>query len=327
MARSGVRCLANECNSLCHTHWRGEVIVLKYEVYMVFEGFRLEHIAVRDGSLRVRHGGKGPPLLLLHGNPQTHLMWHAVAPELAKRFHVICPDLRGYGGSLKPPASQDHAAYAKREMARDMAELMTHFGYAAFRVVSHDRGSRVAHRLALDHANRVEQLAVLDIAPTIEHFERADMAFALGYYHWFWFAQPHPFPENLINAAPEIWFNAHVSREPKDEGFFHPEARADYIKAVHDPAMIMGMCEDYRAAATIDLVHDRESRAAGVKVQCPMLALWGAKGKVGGWYDVLGIWRQYCSATVIGGPVNSGHYLAEESPGEVLAHLNAFLSA
>jgi haloacetate dehalogenase len=296
---------------------------------MLFDGFRLEQIAVRDGTLRVRHngnmGGKGPPLLLLHGNPQTHMMWHAVAPVLAKRYHVICPDLRGYGGSLKPPASKDHAAYAKREMARDMAELMTHFGHERFTVISHDRGARVAHRLALDHAARVEKLAVLDIVPTIEHFERTDMSFALGYYHWFWFAQPHPFPENLINAAPEIWFDAHVAREPKDKGFFHPEARADYLAAAHDPAMVTGMCEDYRAAATIDLVHDRASRAVGLKVQCPMLALWGAKGKVGGWYDPLAIWQQYCASTVTGGPVNSGHYLAEESPAEVLAYLDAFL--
>lgn len=292
---------------------------------MLFDGFRLEQIAVRDGALRVRHGGSGPPLLLLHGNPQTHMMWHAVAPELAKRYHVICPDLRGYGGSLKPPASKDHAAYAKREMARDMAELMSHFGHERFTVISHDRGSRVAHRLALDHAARVEKLAVLDIVPTIEHFERTDMAFAMGYYHWFWFAQPHPFPENLINAAPEIWFDAHVAREPKDKGFFHPEARADYLAAVRDPANIVGMCEDYRAAATIDLVHDRESRAAGLKVQCPMFALWGAKGKVGGWYDPLAIWRQYCAAPVSGGPVGSGHYLAEEAPAEVLAYLDAFL--
>jgi haloacetate dehalogenase len=294
---------------------------------MLFDGFRLEQIAVRDGSLRVRHGGRGAPLLLLHGNPQTHMMWHAIAPELAKRFHVICPDLRGYGQSLRPPASSDHAAYAKREMARDLAELMTHFGHETFRVVSHDRGARVAHRLALDHSARVEQLAVLDIVPTIEHFERTDMSFALGYYHWFWFAQPHPFPEALINVAPELWFDAHVAREPKDKGFFHPEARADYLAAAKDPATITGMCEDYRAAATIDLVHDRESRAAGHKIKCPLLALWGAKGKVGGWYDPLSVWRQYSDGPVTGGAVESGHYLAEEAPDEVLGYLRQFLTA
>ena len=293
----------------------------------MFEGFKLETINVRDGALRVRHGGSGPPLLLVHGNPQTHCMWHAVAPALSSRFTLIMPDIRGYGRSFKPPSTNDHAAYAKREMARDMAELMTHFGHERFQVVSHDRGARIAHRLTLDHPERVTKLAVLDIVPTIEHFERADMAFAMGYYHWFWFAQPHPFPENLISAAPETWFRAHTAREPKDDGFFHPEALADYLSCARDPEMIRGMCEDYRAAATIDLVHDRESRARGDKVRCPLLVLWGSKGKIGGWYDALDIWRQYCSAEVTGGAVDSGHYLPEEVPGEVLVWLDGFLDS
>jgi haloacetate dehalogenase len=291
---------------------------------MFFPGFTLEHVRVTDGAIRLRRGGSGPPLLLLHGNPQTHAMWHAVAPELAKRFTVICPDLRGYGQSLKPPATPDHAPYAKKEMARDMVEVMQHFGHTRFLVGSHDRGARVAHRLALDFPDRVEKLAVLDIVPTIEHFERTDMSFALGYYHWFWFAQPHPFPEDLISAAPEIWFKTHTSREPKGEGFFNPDALADYRAAVRNPEMIRGMCEDYRAAATIDLEHDRASRAAGVKVQCPLLVLWGSKGKIGKWYDPLAIWRQYCSADVTGAPVASGHYLAEEAPAEVLEHFGRF---
>ena len=291
---------------------------------MFFPGFTLEHVQVADGSIRLRRGGSGPPLLLLHGNPQTHAMWHAVAPQLAERFTVICPDLRGYGGSLKPPATPGHAPYAKKQMARDMVEVMQHFGHARFLVGSHDRGARVAHRLALDFPERVEKLAVLDIVPTIEHFERADMAFAMGYYHWFWFAQPHPFPEVIINAAPEAWFRAHTSREPKDDGFFHPQALADYLAAAHNPDMIRGMCEDYRAAATIDLEHDRAARAAGAKVQCPLLVLWGSKGKIGQWYDPLAIWRQYCSGELGGGPLSSGHYLAEEAPHEVLDKFRAF---
>jgi haloacetate dehalogenase len=291
---------------------------------MVFAGFKLEHVAVSGGSIRLRHGGSGPPLLLLHGNPQSHLMWHLVAPQLARRFTVICPDLRGYGGSFKLPATADHAPYAKKEMAADMVEVMRHFGHERFLIGSHDRGARVAHRLALDHPSRVLKLAVLDIVPTIEHFERADMAFALGYYHWFWFAQPHPFPEVVINAAPDAWFTAHTSREPKPPGFFHPEALADYLEAACRPENIMGMCEDYRAAATIDLEHDRASRSAGLKVQCPLLVLWGAKGKIGQWYDALDIWRGYCAAEVTGGPVDSGHYLAEERPAEVLAHFESF---
>ena len=291
---------------------------------MLFEGFKLATIAVGEGALRVRHGGAGPPLLLLHGNPQSHAMWHLVAPVLARHYHVICPDLRGYGGSFKPPASPDHAAYSKRSMARDMVQLMDHFGFGEFQVASHDRGARVAHRLALDYPARVTRLAVLDIVPTIEHFERTDMSFALGYYHWFWFAQPHPFPETLINAAPDAWFIAHTSREPKPPSFFHPEALADYLAAARDPAMITGMCEDYRAAATIDLEHDKASRAESRKIVCPLLVLWGAKGRIGGWYDALAIWRSYCSGTVTGGPVDSGHYLAEESPEQVLAEFARF---
>ena len=293
---------------------------------MFFPGFALERVEVAGGVLRLRRGGEGPPLLLLHGNPQTHAMWHKVAPALAKRHTVYCPDLRGYGGSFKPPATPDHAPYAKREMARDLAELMSHFGHERFAVAAHDRGARVAHRLALDHAGRVEKLCVMDIIPTLEHFERADMAFALGYYHWFWFAQPHPFPENVICAAPDAWWRAHTSREPKPPDFFAREALADYLQAVHSPEMIRGMCEDYRAAATIDLEHDRASRARGEKVRCPMLVLWGRKAKIEAWYDALAVWRNYCASEVTGGPVDSGHYLAEEAPRQVLDRLEPFLA-
>jgi haloacetate dehalogenase len=289
-----------------------------------FESFTLETVAVAGGDIRLRHGGAGPALLLLHGNPQTHAMWHAVAPALAERFTLVCPDLRGYGESFKPDATNDHAPYAKKEMVRDMVQLMEHFGHSEFFVGSHDRGARVAHRLALDFPHRVRKLAVLDIIPTIEHFERTDMAFAMGYYHWFWFAQRHPLPESIINAAPRAWFHAHTNREPKGDGFFHPDALADYLKAVQNPEMIRGMCEDYRAAATIDLDHDRQSRAAGEKIRCPLLALWGAKGKIGEWYEPLDVWRRYSEAEVSGGPVNSGHYLAEEAPGEVLERFFAF---
>jgi haloacetate dehalogenase len=293
---------------------------------MFFPGFTLEGVTVKDGAIRVRRGGSGPPLLLLHGNPQTHAMWNAVAPELAKRFTVICPDLRGYGGSLKPPATPDHAPYAKRTMARDMVELMQTLGHTRFLIGSHDRGARVAHRLALDSPDRVEKLAVLDIVPTIEHFERTDMDFALGYYHWFWLAQQHPYPEVLINAAPEIWFNTHTTRGARPQDLFHPDALANYLAAVRYPDTIRGICEDYRAAASIDLEHDRASRAAGEKIECPLLVLWGAKGKIARWYDALAIWRQYCAAEMTGGPVNSGHYLAEEAPKEVLERFGAFFS-
>lgn len=293
---------------------------------MFFDGFALEHINVGAGSLRVRHGGSGPPLLLLHGNPQTHAMWHMVAPRLAKRFTVICPDLRGYGGSFKPDATADHAPYAKTEMAGDMVRLMQHFGHETFFLAGHDRGGRVAHRLAIDHPTRVRKLAVLDIIPTVEQFERTDLTAALGYYHWFWFAQPHPFPETLISAEPEVWFFAHTSREPKSRGFFNPDALADYLAHVHQPEMIRGMCEDYRAAVTIDLAADRASRAAGQKIQCPLLVLWGAKAKIEQWYkdEALAIWRSYATNSVSGRSVPSGHYLAEEAPEDVLAEFETF---
>jgi haloacetate dehalogenase len=291
-----------------------------------FEGCGLESVRLAAGSFRLRRGGSGPPLLLLHGNPQTHAMWHRLAPSLARDYTVVCPDLRGYGASPKPPATADHAPYAKREMARDMVELMSRLGHERFFLAGHDRGARVAHRLALDHPGRVRKLAVLDIIPTLEHFERADMAFGLGYYHWFWFAQPHPFPETLISAAPEAWFFAHTSREPKGRDFFHPEALADYLECARNPEMIRGMCEDYRAAASIDLEHDRASRAEGKKVACPLLVLWGAKAKIQAWYDAPAIWRRYAAGTVEGGPVPSGHYLAEEAPEAVLERFRSFFT-
>ncbi|CAH2599748.1 Fluoroacetate dehalogenase [Rhodovastum atsumiense] len=291
---------------------------------MFFEGFTLTESPVDGGRIRVRHGGSGPPLLLLHGNPQTHAMWHKVAPVLARRFSVVCPDLRGYGGSFRPPATPDHAPYAKRAMAADMVALMQALGHDRFLLAGHDRGARVAHRLALDHADRVEKLAVLDIVPTLEHFERANMDFALGYYHWFWLAQPAPFPEDLISRDPELWWRHHTSREPKQDGFFAPEALADYMAAIHDPAMIRGMCEDYRAAATIDLEHDRASRTAGIRIRCPLLVLWGDHGKIGQWYDPLAIWRGYGTGAVAGEPVPAGHYLAEEAPEAVLAAFERF---
>ena len=291
---------------------------------MFFDGFTLTEVDVPGGHVRLRHGGSGPPLLLLHGNPQSHCMWNRVAPALAKRFTVVCPDLRGYGESLKPPATPDHAPYAKREMARDMIEVMDHFGHQRFRLAGHDRGGRVAHRLALDFPDRVEKLAVLDIIPTLEHFERTNMAFALGYYHWFWFAQPHPFPEVLIDAAPDVWFFSHTGGGHRASEMFAPDALEDYLAAARRPENIRGMCEDYRAAASIDLVHDRASRAAGEKVRCPMLVLWGAKGRIAQWYDALAIWRDYCAAEVTGDAVESGHYIAEEVPDATLESFKRF---
>jgi haloacetate dehalogenase len=285
----------------------------------------LHRIEVVPGiTLRVRTGGSGPPLLLLHGNPQTHAMWHKVAPALATRFSVVCPDLRGYGLSSKPPPSPDHAAYAKRAMAADMVALMDRLGFGRFRLVGHDRGARVGHRMMLDQPERVERAVLLDIIPTLEHFERADMGFALGYYHWFFLAQPAPYPETLIAADPRFWLLSHSGRHGVPPDFFAPEAFADYLAALKEPGTIAAICEDYRAAATIDLEHDRASRAAGQRISCPLLVLWGAMGRVGAWYDVPGVWRLYAE-DVRGAPMPSGHYVAEEAPAETLAALAAFL--
>lgn len=294
---------------------------------MFFDGFALQTRQVDGHAVRLRIGGAGPPLLLLHGNPQTHAMWHKVAPVLARTHTVICPDIRGYGLSEKPPASADHAAYSKQEMARDIAGLMRDLGHPRYSVISHDRGARLAHRLTLDNPSAVERLCVMDIVPTLHHFEHADMAFALGYYHWFWLAQPAPGPERLIEQDVELWFDVHTSREPKGRDFFHPEARADYLAALRTPGTVMAICEDYRAAATIDLEHDRASRAAGQRIGCPLLVLWGGKGRIGQWYAPLEVWRGYASGPVSGHAVNSGHYLAEEAPEEVLAALGGFLDA
>ncbi|NKE48401.1 alpha/beta hydrolase [Roseomonas frigidaquae] len=289
----------------------------------MFEGFTEERREGDGVTLRLRRGGEGPPLLLLHGNPQTHMMWNRVAPALAQRFTVICPDLRGYGFSGKPSPSADHAGYAKRAMAADMLALMRGLGHETFQVVAHDRGARVAHRLALDAPQAVRRLCVMDIVPTLHHFETANMDFALGYHHWFFLAQPHPKPERMILRDVEDWFASHTSRGQTD--VFAPEARADYIAALHQPGTVMGICEDYRAATSIDLEHDRASRAAGQKVECPLLALWGAKGKIQVWYDALAVWRDYARGPVSGHSVNSGHYLAEEAPEEVLRALDGFL--
>jgi len=293
---------------------------------MFFEGFDQRLIAVDAGEIRVRTGGDGPPLLLLHGNPQTHVMWHAVATGLASSFKVVCADLRGYGHSFKPPVSHDHLAYSKRAMAEDMVQLMRTLGHEEFYLAGHDRGARVAHRLALDFPDQLLKVALLDIIPTIEHFERTDMAFAMGYAHWFWLAQPHPKPETLINATPEEWFFGHTSREPKKKSFFHPQALQDYLEAVKDPRVITAICEDYRAAANIDMEHDRESRDNNIKVQCPALVLWGSKGKIEKWYKPMDVWKFYCSNTLQGRAIDSGHYLAEEAPDVVVDEFRAFFN-
>jgi haloacetate dehalogenase len=284
----------------------------------MFEGF--EQVMVDTGEVvtRVRYGGSGPPLLLLHGHPQTHLMWHKIAPRLARDFTVIAADLTGYGDSSKPPTTPDHTPYSKRAMARDQVAVMRHFGFEQFSVVGHDRGGRCAYRMALDHPERVRKLAVLDIIPTGEAFRRANMAFGLGFWHWFFLAQPYPLPERLIGANPDNYY----FREGRER--FDPEALADYLRCVHNPETIHAMCEDYRAGATIDYALDEADRGTR-RITCPILVLWSSRGELEAWYDVLSVWRAWAD-DVRGRALDCGHYLAEESPDETYAALHAFLS-
>jgi len=291
----------------------------------VFERFALQTIDADGVALRVRHRvtPRKPPLLLLHGNPQTHYMWHKVAARLAERYSVVAPDLTGYGESAKPKTAADHAPYSKRTMAKTQVELMRTLGFERFFVAGHDRGGRVAYRMALDHPDRVEKLAVLDIVPTWEAYKRADMAFGMSYFHWFFMTQPFDLPERLIGADPEFYWRKHTSREPKGPDFFAVGALEDYLRCFRNPATIHAICEDYRAAATIDMEIDEADRNAGRKIAVPLLALWGAKGRLEAWYDTLAIWRDWAS-DVRGRALDCGHYLPEERPGEVAAEFEAF---
>jgi haloacetate dehalogenase len=284
----------------------------------MFEGFDLAHVDTGEAIIRVRYGGSGPPLLLLHGHPQTHMMWHRIAPQLAQRFTVVAPDLRGYGQSSKPPTTPDHEPYSKRAMARDQVEVMRRLGFEQFSVAGHDRGGRCAYRLALDHPQRVRKLAVLDIIPTGEAFRRTNMEFGLGFWHWFFLAQPYPLPERLIGANPDAYY----FRQSRD--LFDPEALDDYLRCVHDPATIHAMCEDYRAGATIDFQLDEADRRQR-RIACPVLVLWSGRGELEQWYDVLAIWREWAD-DVRGRSLDCGHYLAEEAPAETLIELESFFA-
>jgi haloacetate dehalogenase len=290
----------------------------------MFNGFQT-HTVIRDGvRLHTRAAGEGPPLLLLHGHPQTNLIWRAVAPRLAERFTVVASDLRGYGDSGKPPTDVQHAPYAKRAMAGDQVDLMQAFGFARFAVVGHDRGARVAHRLAADRPDVVERLVVLDIAPTLAMYEQTDMRFARAYWHWFFLIQPAPLPEALIDAAPDVYLDRLMGSRHAGLAAFAPDALAEYRRCMHDPATVHAMCEDYRAAASIDLEHDRADREAGRRLSCPLLALWAAHGIVQQCFDPLAEWRRVAD-DVRGRPLDCGHYIPEEAPDALLAELDTFL--
>lgn len=283
---------------------------------MAFEGFNLSRVDVGEATLRVRHGGSGPPLLLLHGYPETHMMWSRVADDLARDFTVIAPDLRGYGESTAPATTPDHETYSKRAMARDAVALMRHFGFDRFNLAGHDRGGRVAYRLALDHPDVLLKLSILDIIPTADVWKRANKAFALAYWHWSFLAQAHPFPETVIGADPE-YFLFRGSR-----GMFDPAADADYVRCLANPAMVHAICEDYRAGASYDVAADEADRGK-TRIKVPVQVLWGSKGALAAWYDVLTIWRDWAD-DVQGQAIESGHFIPEENPAETLKALRAF---
>ena len=291
----------------------------------MFQGFEPLTLQANGVAIHLVRGGSGPPLLLLHGHPQTHAIWHKVAPALAERYTVVAPDLRGYGDSGKPRGLPGHGNYAKRVMAQDLAEVMAALGHARFRVLAHDRGARVAHRLAVDHPDRVERLATLDIAPTLAMYEQTNLAFAKAYWHWFFLIQPHPFPETLIAADPELYLRHTMGTRSAGLAPFTPGAWAEYLRCLRDPGTIHGICEDYRASAGIDLDHDREDLALGRRVACPMLALWGARGVVGQVVDPLAEWRRVAE-TVDGRALDCGHYIPEEAPAALLAEVLPFLA-
>jgi len=286
------------------------------------ERFRLERRAVNGIEVSVRCGGEGPPLLLLHGFPQTHAIWHRVAPQLARHYFLVMPDLRGYGDSAKPPSDAAHAPYSKREMARDMVELMRSLGHDRYFLCGHDRGGRVAHRLAVDHPAAVARLMVLDISPTSTMYERTNMQFATLYYHWFFLIQPEPLPETLIGADPAFYLRRKL--DPwglSGTSFFDPRALAEYERCF-TPAAIHAMCEDYRAAASIDLEHDRADGER--RIECPVHALWGERGVVHKLYTPVADWQAKARGPVTGAATPTGHYIPEEAPGVLVGHMRAF---
>ena len=301
-----------------------------------FDGFEQHRVRVNGVEIAARIGGPidAPPLLLLHGYPQTHAIWHRVVRALEGRFRFVLPDLRGYGDSSKPAGDADHANYSKRAMALDMVALMAQLGHARFGLVGHDRGGRVAHRLTLDHPQCVNRLALIDIAPTLDMYAATDMRFAQAYYHWFLLIQPAPLPERLLAGEPTYFLHralggfgragppgTEAGSDKTDLAYIEPEALAEYERCFGRPDALHASCEDYRASAGIDLDHDRTSRAADAKIACDTLVLWGERGVVHKLFDPLALWRAQCAAHVSGEVMAAGHFIPEEQPAEVANHL------
>lgn len=294
----------------------------------VIEGFKESIVTVPsvDGPIEIacQTAGSGPALLLLHGFPQTKAIWRHIAPELAKRFSVVATDLRGYGASSKPVGAPDHSTYSKRAMAADQHAVMQALGHKKFSVLGHDRGGRVSHRLAMDFPESVERLMVLDISPTLTMYENTTMEFAKGYWHWFFLIQPHPVPETLIGANPEFWIKNHMGRHAGTE-IFDAQSWAEYLAGASNPESMHAMCEDYRAAATIDLIHDRADRDAGKMLAMPLKVLWGEHGLVAKCFSPIEDWKRVAKI-VSGKSVPSGHYIPEELPQELLAEAEQFFA-
>ncbi|GGE40288.1 fluoroacetate dehalogenase [Agaricicola taiwanensis] len=288
----------------------------------ILPGFRWHDVTVDGIRIRTAIAGEGRPLLMLHGHPQTHLTWHKVAPRLAQGFSVVLTDLRGYGDSVKLQGGPGHLNYSKRAMAEDQVKVMKALGHERFRLVGHDRGARVAHRLVLDHPDAVEKVALLDIAPTLTMYERTDMEFARRYFWWFFLIQPFPLPERLIAADPDYFLDRHITGQIKVPGSSDPRVMDEYRRCYADPATRHAICEDYRAAATIDLEHDRADLEKRIDV--PLLALWGGRGTVGALYDVLETWREK-ALDVRGHGIDCGHSPQEEAPEDLMKALLQFL--
>jgi haloacetate dehalogenase len=290
----------------------------------LFEGFAASQIDVGEAIIYLRHGGSGPPLVLLHGIPETHLMWHKIAPRLAAEFTVIAADLRGYGDSSKPISTADHTPYSKRAMAQDIVTMVQYLGFDRFCVAGHDRGARVAYRLALDHPERVQKLAVLDIVSTGDALRGANTEFALGFWVWFFLAQPDDLPERVIGAMPQLFLDYMLDSWSTVPESFPPAVRQAYLRNFRDPEALHALCEEYRAAVTLDRQHDDADRGRR-RITCPVLALWGGDGALPHWYDVLAVWRAWAD-DVRGRALACGHFLPEEAPDETYAELRTFFA-
>lgn len=288
----------------------------------MFNNFEYKIIEANGIKINLVQGGKGFPILLLHGYPQTHVMWHKLAPQLAENFTVVASDLRGYGESSKPQREPDHRNYSKRIMAQDQVEVMTQLGYQEFYLIGHDRGARVAHRLALDYPERVKKLVILDIAPTYDMYTTADQQLATAYYHWFFLIQPFPFPETLIGANSSYFLHHCLQTWSQDYSAFTPEVLTEYTRCFCNPETIHSTCEDYRASATIDLEDDALDR--NKKISCPLLVLWGEKGVIARKYNVIKLWQERAN-NVLGKAINCGHFLPEEAAEETYLNMRNFL--